>query len=89
MIGSSFTDNSDGKGERYYVSRVFLRVFSSENDIAMLKLSSRIKLDGTTRKAVTLPSSMDYFPENRTNAHVDGWGNERDILLSSRIYPSV
>lgn len=40
----------------------------------MLKLSSRITLNGITKMAVTLPSSMSYAPENRTNVYVDGWG---------------
>ncbi len=73
----------------YAVSKVFLREFSSKNDLAILKLSSKINLDGKTKIAVTLPANAYYSPKNRTEAYVDGWGTnpEKTInLLRADIY---
>lgn len=55
----------------------------------MLKLSSRIALDGMRKMAITLPTDMNYVPENRTDAYVVGWGTNpqnSDHLLSTDIY---
>lgn len=58
----------------FTVSKVFFRAFTSENDIALLKLSSSIQFDNKTKMAVTLPTDANYSPKNRTDAYVDGWG---------------
>lgn len=87
LIGTSDLDN--GEGEVYTVSKVFFREYSSKNDMAILKLSSRIMLDGITKRAVTLPNSMQYSPKNRTSCYVDGWGanpQNSDKLLRADIY---
>lgn len=58
----------------FTVSKVFFREFSNENDIAMLKLSSRITFDGKTKMPVTLENNPNYTAKNRTDVYVDGWG---------------
>lgn len=47
----------------------------------MLKLSRRISLNGRNKKAVKIPSSIEYHPDNRTQAHVDGWGTVLIIIF--------
>lgn len=89
LIGSTYHDNSDGKGEVSTVSQVFFREFSTKSDIGMVKLSSRIKLDGVRKKAVTLPTDAKYYPKPGTNAYVDGWGTNpqnTENLLRANIY---
>lgn len=77
------------QGEFFSVSKVFLREYSTHNDMAILKLSRKIMLDGITKLAVTLPTNTNYYPKNRTNAYVDGWGKNpqnTQKLLRGNIY---
>ncbi|KAJ6635794.1 hypothetical protein Bhyg_14380 [Pseudolycoriella hygida] len=59
LIGASDTDNSNGRGETFTVSRIFTREYLPKNDFAILKLSSKISLDGVNRKAVSLDAGED------------------------------
>lgn len=88
LVGATDLDYPD-QGEAHDVSKVFFREFSTKNDLAMFKLSTKINLDGKTKKAVTLPNNMFYSPKNRTDAHVDGWGTNpqnSENLLRANIY---
>ncbi len=88
LVGTDDLDHEE-RGEVYLVSKVFFREFSSKNDLAIFKLSSRIKLDGKTKMAVSLPANSYYSPKNRTDAYVDGWGTNpqnTEKLLRADIY---
>ncbi len=73
MIGTGNV-GEPGKGESLGVSKVYLKEYSTKNDLAILKLSTKIMLDGITKMAVTLPMNTNYYPKPGTKAYVDGWG---------------
>lgn len=48
---------------------------TSENDVALLELSSPIDLTSTSRRAIDLPTSVGgTWPSSGTNAYITGWG---------------
>lgn len=78
VVGSTLRDGSDGgqvldaatwNQHESYVRELYMK---NGNDIAVLKLASRIELDGKTRKTI------DLWKYNKikagTNATVAGWG---------------
>lgn len=68
-VGSTYEDRG---GEQYKASTVYCKIWSNLNDIGMLKLSNRISLDGSTKKALSLPTSSDYYPETDMNLYIQG-----------------
>lgn len=70
-VGS--TNHAEG-GEVYKISAVYCRYAGSSNDIAMLKTAKRMSLNGSNKKAIRLPTSSSYYPEENTNAYIQGWG---------------
>lgn len=68
------TDLSSPNAEFNGASQVFFREYSTSNDLAMLKVSRKITLDGVTKAVTRLPTSANYSPASGTKTYVDGWG---------------
>lgn len=70
----------------FQVSTVYSKIWSTSNDIGMLKLNRRISLNGSTKKAVRLPYSSNYYPADHSSAYVQGWGANPNNPSTDQMY---
>lgn len=82
-VGSAYSNRG---GEEYKVSDVYSKIWSYNNDIGMLKLSTSISLDGSTKKAIRMPRSSNYFPDENSNVYIQGWGTNPNDPETYQMY---